>query len=63
MKNLLFLLTLSFILSSCASQGYSPAFEANHVFKTDTEKWTYLSEKYQPDPGILSDSDNVFICY
>lgn len=46
MKNLLLLLITAFILTSCASQGYSPAFEANHVFKTDTEKYTYLSNKY-----------------
>lgn len=61
MKNLLFLLILSFILSSCASQGYSPAFEADHVFKNDTEKYTYMSNKYKLPPyyHIACDEDTV----
>lgn len=46
MKNLLFLLITAFVLTSCSSQGYSPAFEADHVFKNDTEKYIYLSTKY-----------------
>jgi len=50
MKNLLLLLITAFILTSCSSQGYSPAFEANHVFKTNAEKYTYLSKKYNIKP-------------
>ncbi len=44
MNNLLLIIT--FFLSLFSSPGYTPAFEADHVFKTEVEKRTYLSTKY-----------------
>lgn len=46
MKTILLLLFIAFIINNCSSKGYLPAFEADHVFKTEVEKWTYLSTKY-----------------
>jgi len=63
MKALLSLLFSAFIFTSCYSKGYSPAFEADHVFNLESEKYSYLSKKYNPSLDILSDPNNVFICY
>jgi hypothetical protein len=42
-----FYLPFTLYLSACSHSGYSPAFEADRFFKSDTEKYIYLSKKYE----------------
>jgi len=57
MKALLSLLFSAFIFTSCSSQGYSPAFEADHVFKTEVEKWTFHTDKFGITPFYFDACD------
>jgi len=43
----LLILILTFFLSLFSSPGYNPAFEADHVFKSNTEKYTFLAKKFK----------------
>ncbi|MCC6865408.1 MAG: hypothetical protein IT280_04545 [Ignavibacteria bacterium] len=47
MKSICIVLICMLQFACGSNSGYSPAFEADRVFKTEIDKLTYLSKKYE----------------